>query len=139
MGRSSSNPTRIFSRTSLNSVAVAHYRFSSIWPPSLLTTVDRYTALGEARYFGRSAGEVDLPRRISRSSSNSCECRRYPRSAYRRIGIESAGTKVDVKSAWRTNKVYLCPRDIFVHRGLPSRCGQACQKAKDAVGGYAML
>jgi hypothetical protein len=30
----------------------------------------------------------------------------------------------------RTRKVYLCPRDIFVHRGDRNKCGAACRKAQ---------
>ncbi|KAH7088826.1 hypothetical protein FB567DRAFT_318876 [Paraphoma chrysanthemicola] len=41
---------------------------------------------------------------------------------------------VNVEEDWhvipRTRKVYVCPRGIFVHRGDPDRCGQACRKAR---------
>jgi hypothetical protein len=30
----------------------------------------------------------------------------------------------------RTRKVYLCPRQIYVYRGDPNRCGAACRKAR---------
>lgn len=30
----------------------------------------------------------------------------------------------------RIRKVYLCPRQIYVHRGDPNRCGAACRKAR---------
>ncbi len=36
--------------------------------------------------------------------------------------------------SWRTEKVYHCPRDIFVHHGNPKACGKACEKAKSEDG-----
>lgn len=33
--------------------------------------------------------------------------------------------------SWKPEKRYRCPRDIFIHHGDPSRCGRACEKAKN--------
>ena len=32
--------------------------------------------------------------------------------------------------SWGIEKVYQCPRGIFVHNGNPGACGRACEKAK---------
>lgn len=47
-----------------------------------------------------------------------------------------ADTKTDVSTNWGTRRVYVCPRDIDVHRGYRRKCGQACEKARtrDGVG-----
>lgn len=31
---------------------------------------------------------------------------------------------------WSTRKVYICPREITVHRGKPQKCGRDCDKAR---------
>ena len=35
---------------------------------------------------------------------------------------------------WGTEKVYQCPRNIFVHMGNPNACGRACDKARGDEG-----
>ena len=35
---------------------------------------------------------------------------------------------------WRTEKVYQCPRGIYIHNGNPSACGRMCLKAKSEDG-----
>ena len=42
----------------------------------------------------------------------------------------SANESIDWYVIPRTKKVYLCPRQIHVHRGSPERCGAACRKAQ---------
>ncbi|RYP69330.1 hypothetical protein DL769_005292 [Monosporascus sp. CRB-8-3] len=46
----------------------------------------------------------------------------------------TADTRRDVSLSWDTKDVYICPRDIFVHRGDPSRCGKACTKERERLG-----
>lgn len=50
--------------------------------------------------------------------------------------LAKADTKTDVSTNWGTRRVYVCPRDIDVHRGDWRKCGQACEKARtrDGVG-----
>ena len=38
--------------------------------------------------------------------------------------------KTIVYPRWRTEKVYVCPRNIYVHRGDKDKCGAACARAK---------
>ncbi|KAI1095504.1 BTB/POZ protein [Rostrohypoxylon terebratum] len=47
----------------------------------------------------------------------------------------TANNRVDIKTAWDTEQVYVCPRGIFVHRGDRDKCGQACEKARAREGG----
>ncbi|KAI1432243.1 hypothetical protein GGR50DRAFT_697195 [Xylaria sp. CBS 124048] len=42
----------------------------------------------------------------------------------------SADKKLDISHLSRTEKVYLCPRRIHVHRGHPEKCGQQCRSAR---------
>ncbi|KAF4627894.1 hypothetical protein G7Y89_g10259 [Cudoniella acicularis] len=42
---------------------------------------------------------------------------------------------VDVRISSATKKVYICPRNIFVHRGDPDRCGHQCVKQREKMGG----
>ena len=35
---------------------------------------------------------------------------------------------------WGTEKVYQCPRNIFVHIGNPNACGRACDRARSDEG-----
>ena len=46
--------------------------------------------------------------------------------------VESTGADVDVeyRPSWRIIKVYVCPRNIYGHRGNPSACGRLCRKAQ---------
>ena len=45
---------------------------------------------------------------------------------------ETRSTELDseIYPAWKTKKVYVCPRGISVHRGDPQACGRACQRAQ---------
>ncbi|KAI2628637.1 BTB/POZ protein [Hypoxylon sp. NC1633] len=47
----------------------------------------------------------------------------------------TANTRMDMSTTWDTKQVYVCPRDILVHRGDKARCGLACEKARARVGG----
>ena len=39
--------------------------------------------------------------------------------------------------AWRTKKVYVCPRGMYAHMGDPGACGRLCRKAqRDAEDEY---
>lgn len=38
--------------------------------------------------------------------------------------------QLEYHPTWRTRKVYVCPRDIGIHRGNPSACGKACERAR---------
>ncbi|MCJ1486162.1 hypothetical protein MMC06_006338 [Schaereria dolodes] len=44
--------------------------------------------------------------------------------------ITSANVDITYHFSWKTNKVYVCPRQIFIHRGNPSACGKACHNAQ---------
>lgn len=41
----------------------------------------------------------------------------------------------EVHSQWATEKMYLCPRRIDVHRGRPDYCGRACENSRAQLGG----
>ena len=101
----------------------------------------KYAAvLGEARYFG-----VDrLERWISdQKYLKAIEIRRKVVVASDLQNDEggpsaptsSANTLVDLLPSWGYRRVYVCPRGIYVHRGDPDRCGQACEKSKMRAGG----
>lgn len=47
-------------------------------------------------------------------------------------GLKTSGpdTKVDYVPTWDTEKVYVCPRGITIHRGSPQRCGRQCLNAR---------
>ena len=100
----------------------------------------KYAAvLGEARYFGverleqwisdkRYLQAIVVRRKVYTAGDLNDDDGPY-------IPTGPANTLVDLSSSWGTTKVYICPRDIPVHYGDPSRCGQACQKAKERSGG----
>ncbi|RYP16661.1 hypothetical protein DL765_004981 [Monosporascus sp. GIB2] len=46
----------------------------------------------------------------------------------------TADTRRDVCFSWGTRDVYICPRRIPVHRGDPTRCGQACSRERERLG-----
>ncbi|KAL7624230.1 hypothetical protein AAE478_005789 [Parahypoxylon ruwenzoriense] len=97
--------------------------------------------LGEALYFGihkleewiekkKYLGAVKIQRNITvfEDTSNE-ELRQYL------LAKSSADTRIDLSTSWGTKKVYVCPRDIYVHHGDPSRCGRACERVSEAEGG----
>ena len=45
---------------------------------------------------------------------------------------ETTGTDIetDFYPIWTTEKVYVCPRNIVVHRGNPSACGRTCKRVQ---------
>lgn len=102
----------------------------------------RYAALlGEARYFGIGRLEkwiseqkyleaVVIKRAAITVSNNekSGEAQAYLNST------RPANVKIDVTCTWGSDKVYICPRMIPVHRE-PDNCGQACLQAREARGG----
>ena len=45
-------------------------------------------------------------------------------------GSAGAHVKVEHHVSWTMEKVYVCPRDIDVHRGRRDRCGKACRNAQ---------
>jgi len=42
----------------------------------------------------------------------------------------AADTMVHYHPSWGTRKVYICPREIFVHRGKPDACGRDCRRVQ---------
>ncbi|KAI9731296.1 MAG: hypothetical protein M1834_005199 [Cirrosporium novae-zelandiae] len=48
-------------------------------------------------------------------------------------GFTSTDVDVEYHPVWKTRKIYVCPRDIFVHRGNPTACGRSCRKAQGDV------
>ncbi len=50
--------------------------------------------------------------------------------------VESADTNIQISTSWTLKKVYICPRNIEVHRGDPSKCGRACEKTREDQGGH---
>lgn len=38
--------------------------------------------------------------------------------------------EVGLHPRWKTEKVYVCPREIVVHRGNPRACGKVCRNAR---------
>ncbi|KAH6675930.1 hypothetical protein B0J14DRAFT_692119, partial [Halenospora varia] len=40
-----------------------------------------------------------------------------------------ADVELEYYPTWITQKVYVCPRDIYLHRGNPHACGRACTMA----------
>ena len=45
-------------------------------------------------------------------------------------GLTGSHVKFEHHVAWKTTKVYLCPRGIPVHRGDRSACGRLCRNAQ---------
>ncbi|OAA65543.1 mitochondrial carrier protein [Niveomyces insectorum RCEF 264] len=45
-------------------------------------------------------------------------------------GTLPADTVVEYHPSWDIQEVYLCPREIPVHRGRPDRCGKDCKRAQ---------
>lgn len=43
---------------------------------------------------------------------------------------EGSETDIEYKPSWVVKKVYVCPRDIFIHRGNPQACGRQCRNAQ---------
>ncbi|KAI0843557.1 hypothetical protein F5Y06DRAFT_255254 [Hypoxylon sp. FL0890] len=100
----------------------------------------KYTALlGEARYFGiRKLEEwiennkyLDLVH-LEKSVFIFPDAEDTPLRPY--ISVRP-NTKTEVTTSWRTQKIYICPREIPVHRGNRSLCGQACEKARQQGSG----
>ncbi|OCL04808.1 hypothetical protein AOQ84DRAFT_345683 [Glonium stellatum] len=44
--------------------------------------------------------------------------------------ITDADVDITLFPSWTTRKVYVCPRDIVVHRGNPRACGRACKRVQ---------
>ena len=40
-----------------------------------------------------------------------------------------ADMEMEYHTTWSKEKVYVCPRGIFVHRGRPEKCGRQCRNA----------
>ncbi|KAI0012665.1 hypothetical protein F4779DRAFT_567502 [Xylariaceae sp. FL0662B] len=99
----------------------------------------KYQALlGEARFFGIPKLEawikeekyldvVDIKKSTTIVSDAEDMTELLQRAA-------KTNTRVDVHATWGSKRVYVCPRDIFVHRGDRARCGQACEKARERLG-----
>lgn len=45
-----------------------------------------------------------------------------------------AETGVEYFPDWKTERVYVCPRGIYSHRGEPWRCGRQCRNAQGDEG-----
>ena len=45
---------------------------------------------------------------------------------------EMTGTDMEIEyhPAWKTERTYICPRGIDLHRGNPSACGRLCRRAQ---------
>ena len=48
--------------------------------------------------------------------------------------VVDGNTERSYHPSWGTEKVYQCPRGIFLHHGNASACGMACEKAKGENG-----
>lgn len=87
--------------------------------------------LGQARYFQIAQLEKWLEDKTYLKAievTHSLAQIEYPDAA---AGIVStADTEVEYHPEWRTKKVYICPRGIYVHRGKPDVCGIACRRAR---------
>lgn len=48
------------------------------------------------------------------------------------VSSETTGADLEVEyhPKWTVEKVYLCPRGIFVHKGNPSACGRVCKNVQ---------
>ena len=46
------------------------------------------------------------------------------------FGTTNADTKIEYHPQWKTEKVYVCPRGIDVHKGKPLACGRQCKYAQ---------
>lgn len=90
------------------------------------------TLLGEAKFFGisrleqwieeqRYQGAIEM-RHQTQTFDSEQEFAKYV--------SEAIGNILHCSSSWRTKKVYICPREIPVHRDRPSKCGQQCGKAR---------
>ena len=45
-------------------------------------------------------------------------------------GPKTADTVIEYHPAWKTDRVYVCPRGISSHRGNPRACGRQCRNAQ---------
>ena len=46
------------------------------------------------------------------------------------VTTRTADIVVEYHPAWKTNKVYICPREIYAHRGNQNACGRQCRNAQ---------
>lgn len=42
----------------------------------------------------------------------------------------SLGVDVKYYPTWKKKQTYICPRNIFLHRGNPRACGKQCKQAQ---------
>lgn len=56
----------------------------------------------------------------------------YSRNTWKRLmgSSHTATMQMEDHFITRVEKVYVCPRNIHVHRGSPLRCGAQCHKAQ---------
>jgi BTB/POZ domain-containing protein KCTD9 len=83
--------------------------------------------LGEARYFQITRLE-DWLRNKEYQKAVKIE---YSADEFEESHQMSQSCSSDLRyPTWRTEKVYVCPRGIYVHRRNPSACGRSCKKAQ---------
>ena len=103
----------------------------------------RYAALlGEARYFGIGRLEKWISEQkyleavvIKRAAIAVSDNEKSDKAKTYLNSTRPANAKISVTCTWGSDKVYICPRTIPVHRGEPDKCGQACLQAREAYGG----
>ncbi|KAG6989740.1 hypothetical protein G7Y79_00065g094510 [Physcia stellaris] len=96
----------------------------------LFTTTQKVTIIGKARYFQIPSLEKWIRDKAYLKVVKSVH------KAYELEAIEdisrSHSSEVDVKyyPTWKKEQTYICPRNIFIHRGNPRACGKQCKQAQ---------
>ncbi|KAM3083191.1 hypothetical protein ACMFMG_003851 [Clarireedia jacksonii] len=93
-----------------------------------------YTALlEEARYFQISRLEEWLDKKEYLQAVKT-RCSVEELEGMHWSDVRSSDEVGEYSSRWHTNRIYLCPRRIIVHRGNPLACGRQCEKARVGIG-----
>jgi hypothetical protein len=98
----------------------------------------RYTALlGEARYFGISRLERWISQKKFLEAVRVVHIAEEYDEPPSRASYPAGTTITHCTATWSKREVYVCPRDIEVHRGHPEKCGRRCHQARgDAAEEY---
>jgi hypothetical protein len=89
--------------------------------------------LGEAQYFGISRLEEWLERkRYVDAVQLKCDFETHEdaESISGHYKTSPTDTIMEFHPSWGTRKIYICPRNIAVHRGNPWKCGRQCQNVQ---------
>ncbi|KAL2123496.1 hypothetical protein VTJ04DRAFT_3951 [Mycothermus thermophilus] len=91
----------------------------------------RYTALlGEARYFGISRLERWISQKKFLEAMRVVHIAEEYDEPPSRASYPAGTTITHCTASWSKREVYVCPRDIEVHRGHPEKCGRRCHQER---------